>query len=93
MKMNRAAVIAICADAWGVTPSQFRRMMVRREVMIGDVMARVRLEIYRNPLTAKLILNWIFQGLSKAQRHEEHQKAMLESLRRVAKEHGLEKKA
>jgi len=83
MKLNRPAVIGICADAWGLTPRQFREAMKRREITVADVATRLRMEIYRNPLAAQAFLEWLLPGKKARDRKNKHQEAMIESFKRA----------
>jgi len=83
MKLNRQAVISICADAWGISPSEFREKMKRREVTVADVLTRLRLELQRNPLTAQTFMEWLVPGMKARDRKNKHQEAMIESFKRA----------
>lgn len=88
MKLNRRAVAGICADAWGMTPAEFRERMRRREIAVADVATRVRLELCRNPLAAQYMINWLLPGADVVKKRNKHQADMLESFRRAARQKG-----
>lgn len=88
MRLNRSAVIGICADAWGITPREFREAMKRREILASDVVTRVKLEVMRNPLAAAAFMDMILPGRKAKQRRDKHQADMMESFRRAARQQG-----
>ena len=75
MKVNRHAVAAVCAKAWGITPAQFWEYCRRGDVTFQQVVAQCRLEMLATPLSAEPFFEWLMPGAKKTQKQKEHQRS------------------
>lgn len=70
MRISKHIAQALCCQAWGITPKQFKAMVKQGEIKFQDVMASAVVHIASQPLSAQALSAMLFPGMLE----EKHQR-------------------